>query len=651
MAQIPLVKYLTFWKSAAIVLLSFLVFFPSMKGEFISDDEGLISRNPLIVASDGLGRIWFGTETPDYFPLTSTSWWLEWRLWGQNTTGYHLTNILLHALSAVLLWRILLRLEIPCAWVAATAFAIHPVTVESVAWISERKNTLSLFMCLMSIHFWIRSEKSDLRRWRWLSITAFLFSLLSKPSMVMLPVIFLLMSWWRQGRVRSKDVMKTIPFFLLSAVLGIVTLWFQAHRAIGHDVVRHDDFFSRVAVAGKAIWFYAGKTLAPVDLCFVYPRWSLPQSGVWAILPGFLLLAFLIALLMFRKTWARGPLLACGYSFLVLLPVLGFVNISYMKETLVADHWGYSALPGFVALVVTTIGFLIQKICPDKVWVGRSLAAIYLVVLGGLTFQYSAVFKDSETLDRDILAKNPREWSAHYELGLIALERGKENDAIWEFSEALKINPAAKEVHYDLAQCLGRKSDMEGYLLHLQEVIRLDPEHLAARADLAAILVRQQKYDEALRQYFVVMQLVPGAARTYYNLAEILLAAGRVPAALHYYERALAAWPTRPEILERIAWILATSSEASLRNGPRSLLLAQQACQLEAASLGVISLDTLAAACAEVGRFPEAIELAEKALQGAQVRGQLGFLKGISHRLELYRQGQPYHGDGPRMPP
>src|ERR1017187_4158122 len=204
-----------------IVLIMLAAYLPALRGGFVWDDYVLITENRMVTASDGLQRLWFTTEAPDYYPLTSSLWWLEWRWWGNRAAGYHVVNVLLHAVNAVLVWLVLRRLKIPGAWLAGLVFALHPVNVATAAWISEQKNTLSMLFFLMAILLYLKSDEEGGWRWYGMSLAAFLLALLSKAAVAMLPVVLLGCIWWRRGKIRWAEVARCLPFFALSLVLGL----------------------------------------------------------------------------------------------------------------------------------------------------------------------------------------------------------------------------------------------------------------------------------------------------------------------------------------------------------------------------------------------------------------------------------------------
>ena len=395
------------WKStkadvAAIILLTVVAYIPAMRGGFVFDDDPLIVHNPLLHvlhAGDALHRFWFTTQATDYYPLTWSLLWEEWRLWGNNAVGYHVVNVLLHAINAVLVWRILRRLKIPGAWLAGLVFAVHPVNAATAAWISEQKNTLSmLFFAVATLLYLWFDETSD---WRWygVSLMAFLLALFSKIAVVMLPVVLLGCVWWQRGRIRWKDLLRSLPFFALSLALGLTTIWIQHNRDLAAHAVRAVGFPFRLAAAGWVPWFYFYKALLPFDLSVIYPQWNIDVSWWGSYLPGVLLMGASRAFLVEAHDLGAAPLLfATGYFVVNLFPVLGFLDQGFYQYSLVADHWQYYSIVGPIALVIAAAELICRRWgARGRNW-GGGAVIVLLVVLGMATWTRAGIYGSSETL-------------------------------------------------------------------------------------------------------------------------------------------------------------------------------------------------------------------------------------------------------------
>jgi tetratricopeptide (TPR) repeat protein len=671
-------RTLPVWQGALIVLLVFLAYLPALRGGFIWDDDAYVTQNPTLHDLGGLQRLWFKVgAVPQYYPVVHTTFWLEYHLWGLNPTGYHLINVLLHAAAAILLWRVLLRLQIPGAWLAAALFALHPVEVESVAWITERKNVLSAIFyfaaALAYLRFapWKEPGGPSRLRWSWYlgALVLFLAALLSKTVTCSLPAALLLVCWWEKGRIQRGDVMPLLPFFVLGAGLGLMTAWIEKYHVGAQGADWSLTLGERCLIAGRALWFYAGKLAWPVQLTFIYPRWNIETEAGWQWLFPIAAIGVVAGLWLARHRIGKGPLVAVLFFTGTLGPALGFVNVYPMRYSFVADHFQYLAGVGLIVLAAAGLNR-----------VPRVIPAALVVLLGALTWQQAGIYRNLETLWRDTLAKNPDCWMAHNNLGPLLRSQGRIEEAMEHYHQALRINPNNAETLNNLGVTLATKGRFDEAIENYRQALEINPNFSDALNNLGAALTAKGRLDEAIENYRKAIQINPNYCDALDNLGTALTIQGRFDGAIENYRKAIQINSNRPQTcfhlgvalgqsgrkreavaqyrealrlnpnltgaLNNLAWILAASSDNGLRDGAEAVRLAERACELTHHGEPVY-LGTLAAAYAEAGRFPEAVTMAEKAEQLATAAGSKKLAEKNRLLLEIVRSGKPYHDPAP----
>ena len=736
-----------FW-ALLLIAFVFIAYARVFRADFVWDDESHLTRNPCVIGPLGFKEIWT-TAQAVYYPLVLTTFWTLHKFVGLNPFPYHFLNVLLHSASAVLLWRILKLLNVRGAWLGAALWALHPVLVQSVAWITELKNTQSCMFYLLSILFFLKwgdqeeAVSGPPQRWTGdrrflgfvLSLVFFILATLSKPSVVMLPFVIALCIWWMRGKIRWRDALTLTPFALISALASAWTIWEQRFhaRAVGPDWAQ--TFPERMIIAGKAIWFYLCKLVWPDPLIFIYPRWDLDSSKVLAYLPLLTAFAGLVALWFIRAKWGRALLFAAAYYVVSLFPVLGFFTVFFFRYSFVSDHFQYLASMGPLALAGAGIATIAGRICETprelasdtvplqnlgnnfgvsraKIGLSVALCGILLVSLGFLTWRQTAEYHNLFALYTATLQKNPGCWMAHYNLGIflseqgeadqaidhyrqavvlrpdyaeahynlgrLLVEQGQFNDAIAHYERAAAINPADAEAqnnlgvtlfgigrpddaiahyqkaleirpHYaeascNLANALIAKGDLDGAIAQYKACLAAIPDQEEAQYNLASAVLRQGRTDEAIVEYQKVLRMQPESADAHANLGIAWLAKGRARDAMAEYTKALQISPENLAALSNLAWLLATSSDPTLRNGAEAVRLAERADSASSRSdKHPTVLRILAAAYAEAGQFAEAKETAQHALEAANIQGNTTLAQALQGELALYDLGLPYH--------
>jgi tetratricopeptide (TPR) repeat protein len=561
-------KTLLLW-AGLIVLLTLLAYIPAMCGGYIWDDNAHITDNATLRSSDGLAKIWFNPKVlPQYYPLVHTTFWVEYHLWQLHPFGYHLVNVLLHAFNAILLLLVLRYLRVPGAWLAAAFFALHPVQVESVAWITERKNVLSGFFYLSSALAYFRfanvtgdlvdtSLSSDIdpltstkssRSWGFYALSFFLFfcALLSKTVTCSLPAAILLVLWWKRARICWRDILNLIPYFVVGALFGLTTVWLEKYQVGAYGEEWALSFLDRCLVAGRALWFYAGKLLWPHKLTFIYPRWLI-DAGVWwqYIFPA-AALAVISILWVMRSRIGKGPFVAIAFFAGTLVPALGFFDVYPMRFSFVADHFQYLASIGLIVLAAAAMTAFFERLGPWQKTIGSVGCMAVLFVFGVLVWKQSTIYGDAETLYRDTISKNPHAWMAHYNLGVLLVNRGRSDEVMTHFSEALRLQPDDADTHYNLGVALEKQGRLEEAMAHFSEAVRLRPDYADAHYSMAVILARQSKFEEAISHYAKALRARPLYAEAHNNLGVALFSLGKLDKAIEETRLSRKASSTKP---------------------------------------------------------------------------------------------------------
>lgn len=593
-----------------------VAYIPAMYAGYIWDDDVYVTGNPLLSAPNGLWRIWFTTDAPSqYFPMVYTTFRFEYALWGLEPFGYHLTNIILHVVNALLLWYLLSRLTVPGAWLAAAIFALHPVHTESVAWITQRKNVLSLLFYLCSalaylqyaLESWKKTDKDNSEKFYILSLILFLCSLSSKTVTCTFPAALLVVLWWKRGTIRRKDLIDLSLFFILGLVCGLyIILWERGHQGTG-KIDFGLNLIERMLIASRALWFYLGKLIWPVGLAFNYPLWKINASNPFQY--SWLLACLIVGwiLLRWRDKLGRGPIAAIVFFVVTLSPMLGFISLYTFIYTYVTDHYQYVASIGPITLIVAASYRLIDRLDRWKKGTTMFAAVSVLMTLGTLTWHQSHIYKDLETLWRDTIQKNPNSYLAQNNLGIVLAKQGKFDESISHFRKALPLKPYQHSVYKNLGMAFFRQGKFEEAIGEFNKSLKIKADYVEAHCELGHVLLQQDKLEEAVSHFRVALQIKPD----YVNVMDIL------------------------------ALTLATTVDNKIWNPREGVKIAERACELTDYKQPEV-LDTLAMAYAATGRFAEAVAVAKKAINLARAENKQQLADEIKTRLQLYKVGQSY---------
>jgi tetratricopeptide (TPR) repeat protein len=628
----------------AIIALTVIAYWPALHAGFIWDDDQYVTGNALLNDVQGLWRIWIPRQTPQYYPMVFTMFWIEHQLWGFDASKFHLVNVLLHAANALLVWRLARILKIPGAWLIGAVFALHPVHVESVAWITERKNVLSELFYLVAAIAYLRFDairfgdvsapgnrqiaKSPDRQkpWSWYihSLVLFILALLSKSVTCSLPAALILMMLWQRKQLTIRRLAPLVPFFVIGLVLALNTAMVERDhvKAIGPDFAF--SFAERLSIAGRALLFYPAKLLWPQPLIFVYERWTIDASNVAAYWPVALVTLIAIAAIVLYRRGVRGPGLALAFFAGTIFPALGFVNVYPMIFSFVADHFQYLASLGIIALVIGGLAWWLDD--------SRRLAllgAMLLPILGFLTWQQAHAYRDLETLWLDTLAKNDSAWLAHMNIIPILLERSEHARTRGDQSTALSFAHKASD--------------------HGEKAVRLRGQDARTHSNWANALLCENRIEDALREIQMAIDIADAseppqpaeAAAYWWQLGSFNDQVHRSYEALEAYRRATDLDPKSVMYRASLCTALVRRREVGAANvNLNSLVELLRASPHTAGPNDVIVLDSLADAFASMGDFVSAARVTEQSLAIAQRYNLQPLMRQLQMKLDAYRSGR-----------
>jgi tetratricopeptide (TPR) repeat protein len=527
-----------------------VTYLPVLHAGFIWDDDGRITANPCVVGPLGLKEIWT-TNAADICPLVVTTFWVEHALWGLAPLPYHLVNVLLHAACAILLWRVLLALQVPGAWLGAALWALHPVQVETAAWVTEMKNTQSGVFYLLTVHFYLRFLRANAPGHRsarnGIYACTLIFAalaLLSKSSTVILPIVLGLCAWWVEGRWHWRNLARLAPIAVMAVFPALLTLWTQKLQYQGPASLQFARTFpERLATAGDAVWFYLGKLIWPHPLIFIYPRWQIDASSPVAYLPLLAVIALLLLLGHYRETWMRPHFFAFAYFVGALLPVLGLVDGYFWRYSLVGDHFLYLASMGPLALAGAGLFRFAHFIAPRQQALPAGLCAAPLLILGLISWQRSFVYQSIDTLWLDTLAQNPNCWMADNNYGLTFYDKGQLDEAVTYYQKALAINPHLAEPHNNLGNVFIKRKQIGASITAYETALDIDPYYSRAHNNLGNALFQTGRLDEAIAHYQRALEIDPTYVDADNDLGVALLQKGSTDEAIEADRKALALDP------------------------------------------------------------------------------------------------------------
>jgi tetratricopeptide (TPR) repeat protein len=676
------------WKFArplclvVIVFATFVVYWPACNGRQLWDDDANLTR-PDLQSLHGLYRIWFEIgATQQYYPVLHSAFWIEQRLWGDSVLGYHLINVVWHSISVTLLYLILNKLKIPGALLAATIFAVHPVMVESVAWIAEQKNTLSTLFYLGAVLAYLKFDETRDRSRYWVALALFALALLAKTATVTLPFALLVIFWWQRGTLSwRRDVVPLVPFVGLGVATGLMTMWVESALVGVEGTGTHLELtpLQRCLVAGRDIWFYLGKLIWPNNLSFVYEHWNIDPTQYWQWTYLIAAIATTFILWTVRKRW-RGPLACWLYFCGTLGPVLGFLDVFMFRYSFVADHLQYLASLGIIAFVSGVIVFAIARATQAIRWIGVASCIGLVTAFAVLSWRQSHIYADTITLYEATLELNANAWLAHNNLASELAGAGKTAEAIEHYRNALRIKPDFAVSHINIASIRIKNREYQEAIDEIQAALSIEPKSAVGHNYFGNALMGIGQPQEAIREYREAIRLDSEFFEAYHNLGLALMQQQQLPEAIEQFQHAIQLRPNDSDAHNSLGSALDNSGKlveaidefrvavdldpnyaiarynfgnALVRTGRGREAVEHLECALRLKPDFLEAHVTLAKGLALAGRPSEAIATAEKAIQIGKASGRQLTVEPLEewlthYRIELERTGVGIHSQPPK---
>ena len=634
-------------QALALAAATLWIYWPALHGGWLWDDDRLITENPQLNDLNGLWNTWFkpGSQV-DYYPIEQTVLWIEWQLWHNDTLWFHAITLAFHLGSALLVWRLFHKMGLRLAWLGGLLFAIHPVQVESVAWLAELKNTLSLPPLLLAMCFYLEyEERHKISAYLW-ALGLFCVALLCKMTVVMFPVVILLHAWWKRGRIVWNDWKRSAPFFGFSLAAGLITIlsgvWNMQFGHLDAGDIPAGGFPSRLVLAGQEIAFYFSKSVLPVELLPVYPKWNVDPASPAQYLPWLVLGGVIYGLWIKRLGWGRHALFGLGFFLINLAPCPGFIPAPNMGYAWTMDHFLYLPVIGLIGLAVAALGQIKKQLSPAFRHLGLVTVALVMILLSWVSRSYAALYLNSETLWTYELQHNPEAYPAYNNLGLASYQAGRLSEAIQEFEATLRIKPDYARAHYNLGFTLFEAGQPTEAIAQYQQALRIKPADVITLYNLGYTFQKTNRLPEAIEQYEEALRIKPDYAEAHNNLGNALRQTGRLPEAIDHFETALRIKPNYTDahyndalalyqvgrVPEAIAQFQETLrlkhdyAEAHTNLGfaliqtrqlPEALTQFEQAAQLQPQNPA--ALNNLGNALRQTGNLPESIQQYQHALQ------------------------------------